>query len=156
MVGETIMNRRNGSTPSPPNGVTKGMAELMHDTMSLAEVQFALFKIDGRDGLKQMLIPGAVLLFAGMVTAGSVPIALLLMAEVLAQGAGLSRAAALSIAALSGFLVAAAVGFAGWSYLRRVVHVFDRSRKELARNITWIKHALIRSAPIESQPTPDR
>ncbi len=37
MVGETIMNRHNGSTPSPPNGVTKGMAELMHDTMSLAE-----------------------------------------------------------------------------------------------------------------------
>ena len=73
------------TTPSPPNGVTKGMAELMHDTMSLAEVQFALFKIDGRDGLKRMLIPGALLLFAGMVTAGSVPIALLLMAEVLAE-----------------------------------------------------------------------
>ena len=156
MVGETIMNRRNGSTPSPPNGVTKGMAELMHGTMSLAEVQFASVQnrrsrrpqtnADPR-GVTAVRRDGDRRLGADCAAAhGGSP----------RQAAGLSWAAALSIAALSGFLVAAAVGFAGWSYLRRVVHVFDRSRKELARNITWIKHALIRSAPIESQPTPDR
>ena len=145
------MNRRNGSTPSPPTGVAKDMGELTHDIVSLAELQFALFRIDCREGLKQMLIPVALLLFAGIVTLGTVPIALILVAEFLVQTAGLSRAAAFSIAAMIGVIVALAIGVVGWSYLRGVVRVFERSREELAINMTWIKHALKRSAPIESQ-----
>ena len=49
MVGETTMNLRNGSTPSPPNGVAKDMGELTHDIVSLAELQFELFRNDCRD-----------------------------------------------------------------------------------------------------------
>ncbi|MHB8972872.1 MAG: phage holin family protein [Pirellulaceae bacterium] len=150
------MNRHNGHTPSPPNGVAKGMAELTHDTMSLAELQFELFKIDCRDGLPRILIPVALLLFAGTVAVGSVPIALLLFAEFLVQAAGLSRAAALSIAALSGFVVAAVMGFAGWSYLCRVVRVFERSREEWARNMNWIKCIFKRPEPIASERPPVR
>ncbi len=151
MVGETSMNRRNGSTPSPPNGVAKDMGELTHDIVSLAELQFELFRIDCREGFKRMLVPVAVLLVAGIVAVGTVPIALILVAEFLAQAAGLSRAAASSIAAMSGFIVALATGVVGWSYLRGVVHVFERSREELTCNMTWIKHALKRPAPIESR-----
>lgn len=156
MVGETIMNRRNGATQSPPNGVAKGMGELTHDIVSLAELQFDLFKTDCRDGLKRMLIPVALLLVAGIVAAGTVPIALMLLAELLVQAAGLSRSAAFSIAALGGFVVAAAIGLVGWSYIHGVVRVFERSRGECTRNMTWIKHALKQPAPIESKPPQDR
>ena len=156
MVGETTMNRCNGSTQSQPNGVAKGIGEMTHDIVSLAELQFELFRIDCREGLKRMLIPVTMLLFAGIVAVGTVPIALILVAEFLTQAAGLSRAAAFSIAAMSGFIVAVAIGVVGWSYLRGVVRVFERSREELTRNMTWIKHALKRSAPIESQQPQDR
>ncbi len=156
MVGETTMNRRNGSTPSPPNGVAKGMGELTHDIVSLAELQFELFRIDCRDGLKRMLVPVALLLVAGIVAAGTVPIALILLAELLVQGAGLSRATAFWIAALGGFAAAAAIGLAGWFYIRGVVRVFERSREELTRNMTWIKHALKRPPTIESEQPQDR
>ena len=156
MVGETTMNRRNGSTPSPPNGVAKDMGELTHDIMSLAELQFELFRIDCREGLKRMLVPVAMLLVAGIVAVGTVPIALIFIAEFLAQSAGLSRAAAFSIATMTGFIVALAMGVVGWSYLRGVVRVFERSREELTRNMTWIKHALKRPAPIKSQQPQDR
>ena len=37
MVGETTMNVLSGSTPEPPNGVTKDMGELTHDIVSLAD-----------------------------------------------------------------------------------------------------------------------
>jgi hypothetical protein len=151
MVGETSMNRRNGSTPSPPNGVAKDMGELTHDIVSLAELQFELFRIDCREGFKRMLVPVAVLLVAGVVAVGTVPIALIFVAEFLAQAAGLSRAAAFSIAALSGFVVALAIGVVGWCCLRGVVRVFERSREELTCNMNWIKHALKRPAPIESR-----
>ena len=123
------------------------MGELTHDIVSLAELQFELFRIDCREGLKRMLIPVALLLSAGIVAAGTVPVALIFMAEFLTQVAGLSRAAAFSIAALSGFIVAVAMGVVGWSSLRGVVHVFARSREELTRNMTWIKQALKRPAP---------
>jgi formate hydrogenlyase subunit 3/multisubunit Na+/H+ antiporter MnhD subunit len=156
MVGETTMNRRNGSTSAPPNGVAKGMGELTHDIVSLAELQFELFRIDCREGLNRMLIPVALLLFAGIVAIGTVPVALIFIAEFLEQAAGLSRAAAYSIAAMGGFIVAVAMGVVGWSYMRVVVRVFERSREELTCNMAWIKHALKRPAPTESQQPQDR
>ncbi len=157
MVGETIMNRRNGSTTSAANVVAKGMGELTHDIVSLAELQFELFRIDCREGIRRILIPAALLLlFAGIVAVGTVPIAMILVAEFLVQVAGLSRTAAFSIAALSGFIAALAMGVVGWSCLRGVVGMFERSREELTRNMTWIKHALKRPAPIESQQPQDR
>ena len=118
------------------------MGELTHDIVSLAELQFELFRIDCREGLKRMLIPVALLLLAGIVAVGTVPVALIIIAEFLTQAAGLSRAAAYSIAALSGLIVAVAMGVVGWSSMRGVVRVFERSREELTLNMTWIKHAL--------------
>ena len=147
---------RSKSSKNAPNGVAKDMGELTHDVVSLAELQFELFRIDCREGIKQLLIPAALLLFAVGVAIGTVPIALTLIAELLVQSAGLSRVAAYSIAAMSGFAAAAVMGIAGWSCLRGVVSVFERSREELIRNLTWIKHALKRPASIESQQGPDR
>ena len=132
------------------------MGELTHDIASLAELQFELFRTDCREGLKRMLIPAALLLFAGIVAVGTVPIALLFIVELLTQAAGLSRAVALSIAAFIGFIVVVVMGVVGWSCMRGVVRVFDRSREELARNMTWIKHALKRPAPVESEQPQDR
>ena len=126
------------------------MGELAHDILTLAELKFDLFSIDCRDGLKRMLVALALLLAATIVAAATVPIALLLVAELLVQVAGLSRAAAFSIAALAGFLVAVVIGLVGWSCLRGVARVFERSRKELTRNVNWIKYALKRPAPVES------
>ena len=73
MVRETIMNRCNGSTQSPPSGVAKGMGELTHDIVSLVELQFELFRVDCREGLRRILIPVVLLLFAGIVAVGTVP-----------------------------------------------------------------------------------
>ena len=54
-MGEKTMNRRNGSTAAPPNGVAKGMGELTRDIVSLAVLELELFKDDCRQGLKRML-----------------------------------------------------------------------------------------------------
>ena len=72
------MNRRNTSTTSSPNEVAKGMGELMCDIVALVELQIELFRIDCRDGLRRILLVAALLLFAGMVAVGTVPIALML------------------------------------------------------------------------------
>lgn len=155
MVGETIMNRRNGSAPSPFGGLAENMGQLMHDIVSLAGLQLELFRSDCRQGLKRILIPVAMLLVAGIVAAGTVPISLMLIAELLAQATGLSRAAAFSIAALSGIIAALAVGAVGWFSIRTVARGFERSHDELTRNITWIKGALKPPATTESEQSQD-
>jgi len=150
------MNQRNASTPTPPDGVGKDMGELTRDIVSLAELQFELFRNDCRKGLRGLLIPVALLLLAGIVAAGSVPVALIFIAEILAQAAGLSRAAAFSIAALGGFIAATTLGVAGSSHIRGVGRVFERSCEELTRNLTWIKQVVKRPKPTEEQSPQDR
>jgi len=145
------MKQRNGSSNVPPNRVAKDMGQLTYDIMSLAELQFELFRNDCRAGMRGLLVPVAMLLLATIVAVGSVPLALIFIAEFLVQAVGLSRAAAFSIAALGGFIVAVALGVVGWSHIRGIGRVFERSREELSRNITWIKHALKRPAPIDGQ-----
>ncbi len=140
------MNLISESKPEAPYGVAKDVGELTHDIMSLAELQFALFRSDCRNGLKELLIPLGLLLFAALVAAGTVPVALMGMAELLVQVVGLSRMAAFSIAALGGFSLAVAMGLVGWFSLRGIV-VFQRSREELTRSVTWIKQALKRRNP---------
>ena len=125
----------------------KEMRGLAHDIVSLAELQFELFRIECRDGLKQILITVVLLVVAGIVAVGTVPIVLLLIVQLLVRVAGLSQTAAFLLAAISGFVLALAIGVAGWSRLRGVVRVFERSQKELARNMTWIKQALKRRSP---------
>jgi hypothetical protein len=156
MVGETTMNLHNGSNRAPPKGVANDMGELTHDMLSLAELQFELFRSDCRKGLKGLLVPVALLLFAGIVAAGTVPVALIFLAELLAQAAGLSRAVAFLIAVLGGFLAAAALGTVGWSRIRGVGRVFARSREELTRNMTWIKQVLKRPGPSAGQSPQER
>ncbi|TVS19525.1 MAG: phage holin family protein [Planctomycetaceae bacterium] len=142
MVDETTMNLQNESKPTPPSGVANDMAELTSDVMSLAQLQFELFTTDCRTGMRGLLTPVVLLLGAGIAAIGTVPVGLLLMAELLVQVAGLSRVAALSIAVLSGLLMAVVLGAVGWSVSRGVGRVFKRSREELIRNLAWIKHSL--------------
>jgi hypothetical protein len=151
-----MMNRHNGSTPTPPDTLAKDLGEVTRDIVSLAELQWELFRNDCRKGLNGLSTGVAMLLFAGIVAAGAAPVALMFVAELLAQAAGLSRAAAFSIAALGGLLAAAALGAAGWFCIRGVGRDFQPSCEELARNATWLKHVLQRLAPIDGQSPHDR
>lgn len=151
MVGEAMMNRHSEMDPVPPHGITADMGDLTRDIVSLAELQFQLFRDDCRHGLHKLLISVALLVVAAMVALGTVPIALILLAEFLMQAAGVSGAAAYAIAALCGFIVAATVGLVGWSRLRRIRRLFQRSREELGHNLTWIKQSLKRSAPVDTE-----
>ncbi len=146
------MNLHNESTPAPPNGVAKDMGELTSDVMSLAKLQWELFTTDCRTGMKSLLTPVVLLLAAGLVAFGTVPVVLLVMAETLVRVAGFSWLAALSTAALSGLLMTIVLGIVGWSQVRGVGRVFQRSREELIRNLNWIKDSLHSPEASAAQP----
>jgi formate hydrogenlyase subunit 3/multisubunit Na+/H+ antiporter MnhD subunit len=126
------------------------VGELLHDAISLAELQAELFKIDCREGMRRALVPLVLLFSAAILALGSVPIVLIFVAEVLIEGGHFSRTAAFLIAAAMGLGIAGAVGWAGWSYSRRSARMFRRSAEELTRNLAWIKRVVARPAPTVS------
>ncbi|MFO7905913.1 MAG: hypothetical protein R6U98_24855, partial [Pirellulaceae bacterium] len=67
MVGETMTNRHSEMDPVPPHGITADMGDLTRDIVSLAELQFQLFRDDCRHGLHKLLISVALLVVAAMV-----------------------------------------------------------------------------------------
>jgi hypothetical protein len=149
------MSQHNGIASPPSNGVAKGMAELTHDTMTLAELQLELLGIDCRDGIQRLRFPAVLLLIAAMVVTGSVAIALVACAELLTQTVGLSRATAFAIAAAGGLGVAVTLGLVGRAYLRGVTGIFHRSQDEWARNVDSLRQVLKRPTPNEATQTQD-
>lgn len=147
--GEMTMDRSNGSMLSSPNGVAHGMGKLTRDIVSLAALQIELLRDDCREGIKRMLIPAALLLVAGVTAAGTMPIALILIAELLVEAGGLSRPVAFLIAALTGLTASTIIGVAGWLSMCKAARVFDRSREEWTRNTAWIRRAVKPTAAIE-------
>ena len=151
MAGETTMNLRNGSASAPPNGVAKDMGELTHDMRvarraSVRAVQKRLPRrpertaetrraaaaggdCGGRHGAGGPDFP------CRAARAGRRPLA----------GGGLFDRA------LGGFIAALALGVVGWSRICGAGRVFERSREELTRNMTWIKHVLKRPPSQESR-----
>ena len=145
MVGETTMNQHNRSNPHCSNGVAKEMGEFPHDIVLLAELQLELFRNDCREGLKELLVPVALLLFAGIVAVGTVPVGDLCCR--VARQAGLSRAAAFSIATLGGFGAARPWESWGGPAFAESRRVFERSREEWTRNMIWINRVLKQPPP---------
>lgn len=137
-------HRTDGSTRSPPRAMAKGMGQIAQDIVSLAELQIELGKIDAREATRRLVTPVILMVAAVAVALGTIPVALLFVAEALAQIAGLSLWLGLLIATLLGALIAGAVAAVAWRRLRQPIRLFGRSLDELKRNVEWIKRVVTR------------
>jgi hypothetical protein len=145
MAGQTIMIYADQSTPSPPRAVSQNVGEIKRSISSLAQLQTELFKADTQDAVRQLAAPAALLASALGVALGTVPVALLFIAQGLVALTGWPYWLALLIAAVLGFAAAASVAAIGLNGLRQPMRLFARSRDELKRNVSWIEHALARA-----------
>ncbi|HZS41535.1 MAG TPA: phage holin family protein [Polyangia bacterium] len=126
--------------PSTPESLTNRdlLKELFSDVSLLAQRQVKLAELEARRQLKrevrviEWLGTGGALAFAGTI--------LWLVAAALGLGAALAGAywaGALIVGAV--LLAAAAIaGVIGWS--RRVKQPLRRSRRELEKEVTWVRH----------------
>jgi len=136
MDHQTTMNR------SRPHLVRKHLGELVHDAVTLAELQVELLKVDLRDagqGVKGAL----ALLVAGLVLAlGCVPVLLLAGAQGLITG--LNWPAPWAYAAI-GAVAAVVAGALLWIGLHRgsgALRTVQRSKAEFAETLRWFKGSL--------------
>jgi hypothetical protein len=125
-------------------GVRDGVGDLLHDVVSLSELQVQLLAVDARESVDKAKTPIGLLVGGIALALGAVPVLLLSLAEALTLWLGWERALSYLVSGLAGAVIAGILLYLAWQQMGAVLAVFDRSRVELAENIRWIKYALTR------------
>jgi hypothetical protein len=137
MVDQAQVTDGNGAAEH--RGVAHNMAELLHDSLTLGELQLKLLKCDFDACLARIVWPSVFLLTAVVLLASCVPIALVTIALVLNETTALSAAQSFAITLGCGLLLGGVVGLVSAWFLRRCFATFRRSQAELEQNLRWIK-----------------
>jgi len=151
MVDQASLNEPGWSGPplykrqeSAAAGVRDGVGDLLHDVVSLSELQVQLLAVDARESVDKAKAPIGLLVGGIALALGAVPVLLLSLAEALTLWLGWERALSYLVSGLAGAVIAGILLYLAWQQMGAVLAVFDRSRVELAENVRWIKYALTR------------
>jgi uncharacterized membrane protein YqjE len=151
MVDQTKMSGSNGrgsrpSTLSSTRSAARNMARLLHDMVTLGQLQLRLFVLDCRQ-LRSKLGTAVIAVAVGLVLVLScVPVALAGIVLLFRDVAGFSRLGAVwTTFALTVIVGAMCVGCGIW-WLRTASNFFESSRVEFTQNIERFKEMLRRSS----------
>lgn len=147
MSHQTQMNGRSNGQPAGA-GFRANVAGLLHDGITLAELQTQLVGIDLQETWQRSVRCLAVIAGSAILALGTVPLLLLSIGWLLVNRAGWTEEIAFFVVAVAGLLIAGLGGGIGWIKLRSAVTVLSRSKDELTSNVRWVKDALQeRAAP---------
>jgi hypothetical protein len=155
MVDQTTMNSRideNGH--SATGSAARSVGQILHDILTLGQLQAQLFTLDARDAFSQIQRPILALAAGAVLAICAVPIALIGIAFLLIDVAHLSRLAAFWTTFIFAVFVAASLIAYGIAWFRKPPGLFGCSREELANNIERVKEMLHRSGPPTSSGYP--
>jgi integral membrane sensor domain MASE1 len=140
--GGTPTPRSNGS---PEGRVVGGIAEFGNDIVTLAELQLQLARYDLRECLGHALIPLGLLAVGLIILLGTVPVALLGVAALLATALKISSGAAMLLTAGVVLILALIVMIVAGLRLIPSFSSFRRSQEEFSRNLAWVRTVVLYS-----------
>jgi len=114
---------------------------VVHDILTLAELQTQLFKTDAHEAVRRAMTPLCLFASGLVLLVTTIPVILIAIAVGL-TAAGLSAVAAYALVSIVALVVAVGMSLWAWRRLCKLPPALARSRVELARNIVWIKDAL--------------
>lgn len=139
MVRQTSIN---GRGTSPMTRLRQGVGGLLHDLISLGELQAQLLSVDLRDGKSQAMGPALALIVGVVVALASLPVLILGGAWWLASAAGWGPGVTIFATAAILIAIAGLVVWLGLRGLRKAGTTFARSKREFNENLQWIKSTL--------------
>ena len=161
MVDQTQVTAKDPTEPIgrelPPRAVARSTAELLHDMATLTELQGKLVLIDAREGTAKLLVEVMMIAIGAAIGLGCVPIALAMLALIIAANTTLSLPVSFAIALVTGLILAAVLAIPACLAVKANIHIFDRSLAEWRRNRQWFKETLRRlgtSSPQRPSPLP--
>lgn len=132
----------NGRSTAPPLVFSRNMSQLAHDVVELAELQSSLVRLELQGWWKQLIVPAVLLVVAIVIGLSCMPVLILSAAYGLQQATSLSLALCLLISGAVAAVLAAMIAWLGWAKLKAAQVPLSESRRELSRNIRWIKSVL--------------
>lgn len=125
------------------NGSRPGLGALVHDLISLVELQGRLLLRDIGDLKSGAVLPVAMLLGGTVLAFAAAPVLLLTLGWCLAEFAALPLWAAMATSLfVGGVLPSALLIYMGWKSLQKKTAVLHRSTAELKENTRWLKHRM--------------
>lgn len=126
------------------NGTTRpGLGTLLHDLISLVELQGRLFLTDFVELKSGAVVPAAMLIGGIVLAFASAPALLLTLGWCLVEFTSMPLWAAMAASVtFGGILPAALLIVFGWKTLKKKSAVLKRSTGELKENTRWLKHRI--------------
>jgi hypothetical protein len=141
MVRQTKVEYGNGE-PGADGAVSGGAGRLSRDIMELGELQLRLLMLDTQAAAAHGRSAVVYAVLAAALALSTLEIALLWVAAALVEWAGWPWVAGLAVAVGVGVLLAAGPLAASLLHLRRGVSMWQRSQRELDKNMAWLKSVL--------------
>ena len=116
---------------SPAAGVRSGVSGVLHDALTLAELQFKLLAVDAQAASGRAIVPVALLGSASVFAASALPLLLIALAQLLRDQAGWPPALATLASVGVGIVVAGVLALFGYFGLRTCLAPLGRSRERL-------------------------
>ncbi len=142
MDDQTKADNPKGTQQSASRGFATGAGNVVHDVLTLAELQVQLLAIDVRECRARMTVPVLLLLGGFAIAFACFPIGLVAFALCLIQFFNTSYATGFLIAFLVGAILGTLMSIVGWRRVSKRMAVLKRSQHELARNLQWIKKVI--------------
>jgi uncharacterized membrane protein YqjE len=124
----------------------RSMAQILHDAIALAELQFRLVSLDFRRAQAGLIGPAIVLGLGFVIAACVVPIALIGIALLIETYGHTSLLAAFWWTTLAAIIVSLALCAAAVAWFRKGARLFEASKTEWSENIRWLKEVLRRAS----------
>ncbi|HET6327945.1 MAG TPA: phage holin family protein [Planctomycetaceae bacterium] len=137
-----MSNRLQENGHSAGGSAARSVGQILHDIVTLGQLQAQLFLLDARDAGVKVQRPILALAAGAVLAICSVPIALIGIAFLLIDVAHLSRLAAFWITFVFAVFVAASLIAYAIAWLRKPPGLFAYSREELGNNIERVKEML--------------
>ncbi len=142
MAGQTPVEPKNGSPEGPAKVFARSVSQYIRDIITLSELQSRLLVIDLKQAARRATGVAVLLVVACGLLAGSFPVLLMAIAYAFVEGKGWPLWAGFLTATVIGVVLSACFGAGGAMLLRGRLAGFERSRRELARNLRWLKESL--------------
>jgi len=123
------------------------LADFGVNLASLVELQAKLAATELKDCARRAAVSVALVVSAVALTLGSLPVAMLGVAEWLASAQGFSRVGSLLVTAGGVIGIAVVLAVVGIRTILRL-ECFQSSREEFTRNVAWVKTVLAHSGRV--------
>ena len=156
MVDQAKVNGSGTADETTTGAVARSAGELLHDLVTLSELQGRLLLTDAREGVADLLTPVAVIAVGVLLLVGCIPVALVTLALLLIETTSLTQVQAFGFSLLVGVALGAILALGGVWYLRHRSPMFQRTQSEWRSNVKWAKDALGRLTKSTWRPSSPR